>query len=49
MKNILGLGLKEAKETVEKAPIILKPGMMKDEAEEIKEKLEKAGATITLK
>ena len=46
---MMGLGLKEAKEIVEKAPTMLKNGVMKDEAEGIKEKLEKVGATITLK
>lgn len=45
----MGLGLKEAKEVVEKAPTMLKTGAMKEEAESIKEKLEKAGATISLK
>lgn len=46
---MLGLGLKEAKELVEKAPVVLKNGVMKDEAEDVKQKLEKIGATITLK
>lgn len=45
----MGLGLKEAKEIVEKSPIILKNGVLKEDAEGIKEKLTKAGAVITLK
>ena len=49
LKTVMGLGLKEAKEIVEKAPVLLKNNVMKDEAEDIKEKLEKAGATISLK
>ncbi|MBE6840205.1 MAG: 50S ribosomal protein L7/L12 [Ruminococcus sp.] len=49
VKDILGLGLKEAKEVVEGAPKALKEGVAKAEAEELKEKLEAAGATIELK
>ncbi|MGN0614005.1 MAG: 50S ribosomal protein L7/L12 [Porcipelethomonas sp.] len=49
VKDILGLGLKEAKEVVESAPKALKEGVAKAEAEEIKAKLEEAGATIELK
>ena len=49
VKDILGLGLKEAKEVVEGAPKALKEGVAKAEAEELKEKLEAAGVTIELK
>ena len=49
VKDICGLGLKEAKELVEAAPKALKEGVSKAEAEEIKAKLEEAGATIELK
>ena len=49
VKEILGLGLKEAKEVVESAPKTLKEGASKAEAEEIKTKLEAAGATVELK
>lgn len=49
VKESLGLGLKEAKEVVESAPKALKEGVSKAEAEELKEKLEAAGATIELK
>ena len=49
VKDVLGLGLKEAKEVVEGAPKALKEGVAKAEAEEIKAKLEEAGATIELK
>ena len=48
-KDVLGLGLKEAKELVEAAPKALKEGVSKAEAEEIKAKLEEAGAKIELK
>ena len=44
-----GLGLKEAKEMVEGAPKILKEGLAKDAAEDLKKKLEAAGAKVTLK
>jgi len=44
-----GLGLKEAKELVDGAPKIIKEGVSKDEAEEIKAKLTDAGATVELK
>ena len=46
VRAITGLGLKEAKELVEGAPKALKESVSKDEAEEIKKKLEAAGATI---
>ena len=49
VKEILGLGLKEAKEVVESAPKALKEGVSKAEAEELKTKLEEAGATIEIK
>jgi len=49
VRAITGLGLKEAKELVEGAPKPLKEGAKKDEAEEIKKKLEEAGATVELK
>lgn len=49
VREITGLGLKEAKDIVESAPKVLKEGVPKDEAEGIKEKLEGAGATVTLK
>ena len=49
VKDICGLSLKEAKEIVEAAPKALKEGASKADAEEIKNKLEAAGATIELK
>jgi len=49
VRGITGLGLKEAKELVEGAPGTVKEGANKEEAEEIKKKLEEAGATIELK
>ena len=49
VKDVLGLGLKEAKELVEAAPKALKEGVSKAEAEEIKAKLEEAGATVEIK
>ena len=49
VRAITGLGLKEAKDLVEGAPKELKTGVKKDEAEEIKKKLEAAGAKIELK
>ncbi len=49
VRNITGLGLKEAKELVESAPKAIKEGAPKSEAEELKKKLEEAGATIELK
>lgn len=49
VKEILGLGLKEAKEIVEKAPAAVKENITADEAESIKAKLEEAGATVALK
>ena len=49
VRTITGLGLKEAKELVESAPKAVKEGAQKEEAAEIKKKLEEAGATVELK
>lgn len=49
VREITGLGLKEAKEVVENAPKAIQEGVAKDKAEEIKAKLEEAGAAVTLK
>ncbi len=49
VKNLLGLGLKEAKELVDGAPSALKEGIPKEEAEQIKEALEGVGAEVELK
>lgn len=49
VRGITGLGLKEAKEMVEGAPKTIKEAVAKDEAEEIKKKLEAAGAKVELK
>lgn len=49
VKEMTGLGLKEAKELVDGAPKPLKEGAPKDEAESLKSKLEEAGAEVTLK
>lgn len=49
VREITGLGLKEAKEVVDNAPKTLKEGVSKEEAEQMKEKLEAAGATIEVK
>lgn len=49
VREITGLGLKEAKELVDGAPKPVKEGASKDDAEEIKKKLEEAGAKIELK
>lgn len=49
VRGITGLGLKEAKELVESAPAKIKEAVSKDEAEEIKAKLEEAGASIEVK
>ncbi len=49
VRSITGLGLKEAKELVEAGGKTVKEGAKKDEAEEIKKKLEEAGATVALK
>ena len=49
VREITGLGLKEAKELVDGAPTVVKEGVATAEAEEIKTKLEEAGASVTLK
>ena len=49
VRAITGLGLKEAKEAVESAPKAIKEGVAKEEAEEIKKKLEEAGASVEIK
>ncbi|MBE6065095.1 50S ribosomal protein L7/L12 [Clostridium cochlearium] len=49
VREITGLGLKEAKEIVDGAPKTLKEGVAKEEAEEMKAKLEEVGATVELK
>ena len=49
VRTITGLGLKEAKDTVESAPTTIKEGIVKDEAEAVKKQLEEAGATVELK
>ena len=49
VRSITGLGLKEAKDLVEGAPSPIKEGVEKDEAEELKKKLEDAGATVEVK
>lgn len=49
VKEVLGLGLKEAKDLVDAAPSMLKEGMKKEEADELKKKIEDAGGKVTLK
>ena len=49
VRDVTGLGLKEAKEAVEGAPKVLKEGVSKAEAESIQKKFEEVGAKITLK
>ncbi|MCR4792425.1 MAG: 50S ribosomal protein L7/L12, partial [Lachnospiraceae bacterium] len=49
VREITGLGLKEAKDTVEAAPKVIKEAAPKAEADEIKKKLEEVGAKVTLK
>ena len=49
VREITGLGLKEAKDLVDGAPKMLKEGASKEEAEEIKKKVEEVGAKVTLK
>lgn len=49
VKEVLGLGLKEAKDLVDGAPAVLKENMKKEEAEELKKKIEEAGGKVTLK
>ncbi|MFW5856164.1 MAG: 50S ribosomal protein L7/L12 [Bacillota bacterium] len=49
VRELTGLGLKEAKSVVDDAPQNVKEGLSKEEAEEMKDKLEEAGATVELK
>jgi large subunit ribosomal protein L7/L12 len=49
IREITSLGLKEAKDLVDAAPKVVKESASKEEAEEIKKKLEEAGATVTVK
>lgn len=49
VRAVTGLGLKEAKELVESAPATIKEGASKDEADEIKAKIEEAGASVEVK
>lgn len=49
VRELTGLGLKEAKDIVEAAPKVIKEGVTKEEAQDVKKKLEEAGAKITLK
>lgn len=49
VRAITGLGLKEAKDTVEGAPSAIKEGVSKDEAEAVKKQLEEVGASVELK
>jgi len=49
LREITGLGLKEAKDMVDAAPKVVKEGVNKADAEDIKKKLESAGATVVLK
>ena len=49
VRALTGLGLKEAKDLVESAPAAVKEGVSKDEAEEVKKKIESAGAEVEIK
>ncbi len=49
IKEVLGLGLKEAKDLVDAAPSAVKEGLKKEDADALKAKLEEAGAKVTLK
>ena len=49
IREVTSIGLKEAKEMADNAPSVVKEQLNKDEAEEVKKKLEEAGATVTLK
>ena len=49
VKEVLGLGLKEAKDMVDGAPAMMKTGLKKEEAEDLKKKVEEAGGKVTLK
>lgn len=48
IREVIGLGLKEAKDLVDAAPKVVKEGLKKEEAEDLKKKLEGAGATVEL-
>ena len=48
VRSITGLGLKEAKEKVESAPVVIQEGIAKEEAEKMKEQLEDLGATVEI-
>ena len=49
VKEVLGLGLKDAKDLVDAAPVTLKEGMKKEEATDLKKKIEEAGGKVELK
>jgi large subunit ribosomal protein L7/L12 len=49
VRSITGLGLKQAKDTVESVPVAIKEGVSKAEAEEVQKQLEEAGASVELK
>ena len=49
VREVTGQGLKDAKDMVDGAPVVIKEGAAKEEADELKAKLEEAGATVTLK
>lgn len=49
VREVTGLGLKEAKDAVDQTPSVIKEGLSKAEAEELKKKLEEQGATVELK
>lgn len=49
VRSATGLGLKEAKDLVESAPVVLKEGVSKDDAEALKKSLEEAGAVVEVK
>jgi large subunit ribosomal protein L7/L12 len=49
VKEVLGLGLKEAKDLVDAAPSVLKEGLKKDEADTLKKRIEEAGGKVELK
>ena len=48
VREVTGLGLKEAKDLVDGAPKVIKEGLKKEEAEELKQKLVEAGATVEI-
>ena len=49
VKEVLGLGLKEAKDLVDAAPSVLKEGLKKEEADTLKKRIEEAGGKVELK